>query len=392
MIGGEIEDGSRDFIRPAVASERNLFIEELGAVPADDVLQILLDRELEAVVDRSGMDRIHANAAGSEFLRETAHQADLGMLRGDVGIDARVAPGGRDARVYDDAAAVVHLRDGVFAQEKCALDVHRIDGVEDVLGIARDRLHDAEIAGIAEHDVDLAPALGGRIYGLLHAPCIGDVGDDIGDLVAVGSVASLILPLAIDRVLTRWPNLRVQIIEGVGDRLAEALIKHEIDLALGVYMQESEEICPIADCSWEDSSYVVASVTHPLRQQCGLKLADTIHHRWAIMPRGTPPFEQMQQMFRSHGLGLPNVTVETRSIIALKSLVTCAGYLSWMPEPMYDAERKAHLIEALPIPDTVIARSLTAFRRRRGILPAPAVKLLEELRQIIASSRNSASP
>jgi hypothetical protein len=90
LVGGEIKDGLRDFIGTAVPSERNQLIEETGAIFADEVLQILLDRELKSVVDRSQMDRIHANAAGSKFLGEAAHQADRGVLRRDVGIDTRV--------------------------------------------------------------------------------------------------------------------------------------------------------------------------------------------------------------------------------------------------------------------------------------------------------------
>lgn len=208
---------------------------------------------------------------------------------------------------------------------------------------------------------------------------------------SISSVASLILPRAIERVLTRWPNLRVQVIEGVWDRLAEALIKHEIDLALGVAMQDSEEVCAIADCRWQDNSYVVASMTHPLRQQQALTLADTLHYRWATMPRDTAPFDHMREVFRSHGLPLPNVVVETRSVTVLKSLVTSAGFLSWMSEPMYDAERKAQLIDTLPVPGIDAARNLTAFRRRDGILPGPAVKLIEELRKIAAGTQGSSN-
>jgi DNA-binding transcriptional LysR family regulator len=202
---------------------------------------------------------------------------------------------------------------------------------------------------------------------------------------AIGSVASLVLPLAIGRVLQRWPKLHVQIIEGVWDRLAQALINHEIDLALDVARQESDEIVPIIDCHWEDRSYVVAAMTHPLRKKRRLKLSDTLDQQWAVPPRGTGPFEHMQQMFSSHSLPLPNVVVETRSITVLKSLITRAGFLSWMAEPIYDAERAARLIDKLPIPGVVATRTLTAFRRRRGILPGPAVKLLDELRQIAAT-------
>lgn len=198
----------------------------------------------------------------------------------------------------------------------------------------------------------------------------------------IASAVSLILPVAIQRVFTQWPNLQAQIIEGVWDRLAEALTKHEIDLALGVATVESDEIVPIADCYWEDTSYVVAAMDHPLRQKKTLQLGDTLQHRWACTPRGTAPFAHMQQTFKSNGLACPDVVVETRSIIALKSLVSHAGFLCWMAGPMFEDERRGQLMDALPIAGLATERRLTVFRRRDGILPGPAVKLLEELRQI----------
>jgi DNA-binding transcriptional LysR family regulator len=201
---------------------------------------------------------------------------------------------------------------------------------------------------------------------------------------AVGTIANLILPLAISAVLKKWPNLTVFVIEGVWDRLAEALVRHEIDLALGATTDTLDEIEAIADCRWQDQSHVVAATHHPLRRKRKLTLEDTLTEQWAITPRGTAPYEHIQQVFRAHGLGLPNIVVETRSIIVLKSLVARSGFLGWMPESIYDAERRAHLVGALNIPGAASARMLTAFKRRQGILPAPALKLLEELRQLAA--------
>jgi DNA-binding transcriptional LysR family regulator len=197
---------------------------------------------------------------------------------------------------------------------------------------------------------------------------------------AVGSIASLILPLAVGRVLDKWPNLRVEITEGVWDRLAEGLLTHEIDLALSIAAPDTDEIGAIPDCRWTDNSYVVAACGHSLRTRGPLRLADVLGERWAIPPRGTGPFEHMRSAFAAQGLGLPNVVVETRSVTVLKSLVARCGFLSWMAEPMYHAESQAGVFDALNIQGLEATRTLTAFRRRHGILPGPAAKLLDELR------------
>jgi DNA-binding transcriptional LysR family regulator len=166
-------------------------------------------------------------------------------------------------------------------------------------------------------------------------------------------------------------------------------VSHQIDLALGVEVEDSDEIEAVKDCRWEDTSFVVAGKQHPLRRKRKLKLADTLQERWAILPRGTGPFDHMKRLFARHDLPLPNVVVETRSVTTLKSLIAHSGFLGWMPEPMYDAERKAGLIDALNIPGANDTRTLTAFRRRTGMLPGPAVKLLDELRALTAPAHRS---
>src|SRR5664279_4475795 len=199
---------------------------------------------------------------------------------------------------------------------------------------------------------------------------------------AVASIACFVLPMAIGGVLTAWPGLRIEVLEGVWDRLAEALTNHDIDVALGVHAPDTDQIVAIRDCQWEDHSYVVASADHPLRMRPELRLEDTSAEKWASLPRGTAPHSHLEQVFAEHGLGLPNIVVETRSITVLKCLVADSGFLCWMAAPMYLAEQRAGLVDALPIPGVKATRHLTAFRRRRGILPGPTVKLIEELRRM----------
>jgi len=200
---------------------------------------------------------------------------------------------------------------------------------------------------------------------------------------AVASAVSQVLPIAIGRVLAQWPNLQVHLVEGVGDLLTDALLNYDIDLAIGVSMPDTPEISAIPDCEWHDTSHIIAAAGHPLRKRARLKLEDTLSHKWVLPPRGTAPFTELTHIFTSRGLPLPNVVIETRSILAIKSIVAHAGFLSWMPEPMYQPERAAGLADTLPVPGGMLKRRLMVFRRSRGILPQPAVKLLDELRLML---------
>lgn len=198
---------------------------------------------------------------------------------------------------------------------------------------------------------------------------------------AVASISGSVLSGLLARVLERWPGLRVQVLEDVWNNLAEALVRHDVDLALGVEVADTDEVTSIKDCRWQDTISVVAAKTHPLRRKRRLELADTLQQPWAFMPQGTEPHQHLQRMFAANGLGVPGLVVETRSVVVLKSLVADSGFLSWLPEPMYGTERRAGLIQSLRIPGATDTRTLTVFRRRAGLLPGPAVKLLEEVRR-----------
>ncbi|WP_370681998.1 LysR family transcriptional regulator [Comamonas sp. GB3 AK4-5] len=199
---------------------------------------------------------------------------------------------------------------------------------------------------------------------------------------AIGSIACSVLPIAIAQTCHTWPQLQVQVLEGVWDKLACALTSHEIDLALGVALEDCDLIEAIPDCHWQDRSYIVAGSHHRLHHQPSLGLADTLEERWAMFPKGTGPFEQLKALFTRHGLPMPSAVVETRSVTMLKSLMGHSSFLGWMAGPMFSTESEAGLLAPLPLPDASDVRTLTAFRRRQGLLPAPASKFLEQLRKL----------
>lgn len=209
---------------------------------------------------------------------------------------------------------------------------------------------------------------------------------------AVSSIACMVLPLALDRLLTKWPNLRVHVIEGVWDRLTDALIKREVDIALSMAAPDTDEIMAIPGCEWEDVSHVVAAADHPLRRKKSLGWDDLLEQRWTLSGKGTAPYEHMSKVLAANGCGMPPITVETRSITMMKSLIAYSGFLSWQNEPTYEAERKAGLIESLPLRGAKATRTLLAFRRRQGILPTSAVKLIEELRALTKRHRILRAP
>ncbi|KAI1693403.1 lysR substrate binding domain-containing protein [Ditylenchus destructor] len=149
--------------------------------------------------------------------------------------------------------------------------------------------------------------------------------------------------------------------------------------------EDTAEIVAVKDCRWEDTSYVVAGRHHPLRKKRKLKLSDTLGERWAILPKGTGPFEHMKSVFARQNLALPNVVVETRSVMALKSLIGHSGFLGWMPAPIVRRRAKGRADRCARHSGRERQENADRLRRRSGMLPGPSVKLLEELRALTAA-------
>lgn len=126
----------------------------------------------------------------------------------------------------------------------------------------------------------------------------------------------------------------------------------------------------VKDCHWTDRSHVVAAIDHPLRRKRSLGFADLMGERWAVPVRGSEPYQQLEHALARGGLGMPESVVETRSVPVMKNLVAHSGFLSRMNEPITEVDRRAGLLDALPVRDAVTVRTLTAHRRRMGLLPA----------------------
>lgn len=200
---------------------------------------------------------------------------------------------------------------------------------------------------------------------------------------AVGSAAIRLLPRALDALLTDWPNLRVQITEGVEDALALALSDNAIDLAISGPMPESDDIVRVAEHKFFTDRYaVLTAVTHPLQGRRGLSMHDLSGMRWVMPAEDAEPRRMFNALTSRLGLDPPRVVVETRSPSVIKATVAATCFLGWLPEPLFAAEEAAGLVKALPVRDMNVPRKFHVFRRRRNFVPPPVVKFLDALRNV----------
>jgi DNA-binding transcriptional LysR family regulator len=214
-----------------------------------------------------------------------------------------------------------------------------------------------------------------------------EIGTLIGQgvsIVRVGAVASIgssLLPSAIDRLLRKWPHLRVQLSEGVEDQLSEALARGEIDIAIAGRMQHDEVPFSRPDMM-SGTLAVIARRDHPLAGQSEIALSELVDQRWVLPPKSTIPVQEFCRRFRQAGLEPPELTVETRSVSAIRALVASTDILSWQPRAILPLQEESGGIVELPVPDLLWRRQFYVFKRQRGLLAPAARKLIDELREV----------
>jgi len=204
---------------------------------------------------------------------------------------------------------------------------------------------------------------------------------------AVGSIAVTILPAVLERMLSQWPKLHIQITEAVEDALEVALTHNTVDVAISGTIPESEEIMQVAEAKFTDRYSVISAANHPLQKRRGLGIRDVLNVPWVMPSADAEPRRQFNALMASLGVVPPRVVVETRSPSVVKAMIAQTRYLGWLPEPLFATEQQAGLIRPLPLKDLAIQRKFFVYRRRRSVMPPPLSKFLELLLQPPAKAR-----
>ncbi len=199
---------------------------------------------------------------------------------------------------------------------------------------------------------------------------------------AIGSVAIMVLPAVLERMLAQWPKLHVQITEAVEDVLEVALTNNAIDVAICGQIPESADILQVGEQKFRDRYSVISSANHPLQQCARLTLMDILRVPWVMPPLEAEPRRQFDALIARLGATAPRVAVETRSPSVIKAMVARTNYLGWLPEPLFASEQAAGSIRRLHVQEMESHRRFFVYRRRRSFMPPPVQKFLETLAEI----------
>lgn len=212
---------------------------------------------------------------------------------------------------------------------------------------------------------------------------VAGVAPDAAEPVRLGMTPSLMLSLGPEiavRVREALPQVLLSLAEEMSHVLTDRLIREELDLALAYGVPEHPGVARLA-LHHEDLVLVVLPSGTPGRP---VPLAEALEERLAIPERRDVVRETVTRAAQEQGMDV-RMAYEVRSIAAIKGLVLRGEAASILPLASVIDEVAAGQLDARPIVEPALSRTLfLAWPQRRGPLRHEAA-LVNEIRAALAT-------
>ncbi len=189
-----------------------------------------------------------------------------------------------------------------------------------------------------------------------------------------------VLPAAVAAFYSRFPDVRIAIIEGSFGELIEPLRDGEIDIMIGALRDPS----PGADIEqqplFNDRPAIIARTGHPLAGKTP-EIAEMANYPWVVSQPGTPLHLQWRLMFE--GAELPRVPVECGSGITIRQLLIATDFLTLMSIDQVAAELEAGWLVVIGEAPSGLSRSIGISTRTGWRPTALQSAFIEQLQQTV---------
>jgi LysR family transcriptional regulator of gallate degradation len=214
---------------------------------------------------------------------------------------------------------------------------------------------------------------------------IQKVGKGRARVVAFGtlpSLASSVVPLAVNRWRERHPRVLLRVVEKVQVELLVGLLRGEFDFIVG-----QTEFYDLWDglkqrVLFRDRLCVFARPQHHLFRLAELSWADLAQFPWVCPMVGGRQRTVLEKLLASEGIDLPQQLIECGSIDFTKSLVAASDHLAMLPAHSVTADVSEGTIRALAITVPALRRNIAVIFRERSPLDSVSRELITHIEAI----------
>lgn len=206
--------------------------------------------------------------------------------------------------------------------------------------------------------------------------------------VGVSPAAALMLTAStLSAFQSRWPEVRVHLVDALYPKVLEQLRSGELDLALGplpaVGIGRDVQARPFMD----SPSVIVARQGHALARARSLE--DLSPATWLLSGPRLGPGDPVHLGFSQRGLSGPQVMVECESFSTLLAVLPSMNHLAIVPRHFYQVHGPRMGLIALNLQETLPATTIHLFSRTDAPLSLPAQRLADTFQQTVETLRQS---
>lgn len=194
--------------------------------------------------------------------------------------------------------------------------------------------------------------------------------------VIEGLVAEF-LPRVISEFRMAYPQITFTIITAATDRIIDALVRDEADVAIAFNAPERPDVVRVME--HVEPLKCLVSADHPLAEAAALELKDLVGHPMAL-PDASFGLRQMLDAAFRRQKAVPKLAINTNSLELTKKMALCGGAIAFMPAVTIMQEIAEGKIRAIPIRSRDVngAKTTVCVHRDRE-LPFAATEFLKYL-------------
>jgi DNA-binding transcriptional LysR family regulator len=186
------------------------------------------------------------------------------------------------------------------------------------------------------------------------------------------SMADHLLPHLTSALLSRAPEVTLNLVISQDDVLRDALTSGRLDMV--ICPQYGAEPALESHALFDDEAVVVASRAHPLFDT-SYKLSDLCNYRWVLPATTVAARRWIDNAFQERDLPLPKVQIETTSISLLPRLIGETQLLCFLARETLERVKEVTHLREVVLNETTMRRTIVVFVRSGAYL-SPAAELL----------------
>ena len=204
--------------------------------------------------------------------------------------------------------------------------------------------------------------------------------------VGISPAAALMLAAnTISAFQSRWPEVRIRLVDALYPRALEQLRSGELDLALGPLPPAGIGRDLQARALMDSPSVIVAKQGHPLAD--ARMLDQLVGARWLLSGPRLGPGDPLHLGFAQRGQPEPQVVVECESFSTLLAVLPSMDTLAIVPARFYEVHGPRMGLVALNLHEQLQTTTIHLFSRADAPLPLAAQRLVDTFMQEASSVR-----